>query len=160
MIATDQLRSGRHFMCVTPTNSSLSHAGSRCTFGCRCVVTEHLAGWQFVTTLPQLAMRMQLRCAGGHVHVQRTPGQQMPTRMRRTIVTSIRQTRDRLETAQSVAAVDGRPHSSTQTSLSRLRVNLGHPKNNVLIRHLQHATRDATNFGTSPKLRMSCVRSC
>ena len=33
----------------------------------------------------------------------------------------------------------GRPHSSVQTSLRRLHVNLGHPKNNVLIRHLRHA---------------------
>ncbi len=69
--------------------------------------------------------------------------QQMPVRMRRGIVTSIRQTRDRQETAQSVAAVDdmsgeeesgdilGRPHSSVQSSLKRLHVNLGHPKNNV-----------------------------
>ena len=68
-IATAQLRYGRHFVCITPTNSLLSHTRSLkalrslrglhtaiadgCTFGCRCVVTEHLvpAGWQFVTTL-------------------------------------------------------------------------------------------------------------
>ena len=123
-IATAQLRNGRLFACITPTNSSLSRARSLkalrsiggvptaiadcCTFGCRCVVTEHLlaAGWQFVTTVPQLAMRTQRRCAGGHVHVQRTPGQQMPPRVRRVIATSLRQTRDRLETAQSVAAFD------------------------------------------------------
>ena len=107
-----------------------------CAFGCRCVVTGHLvaAGWQFVTTLPQLAKKMQRWCAGGHFHVQRSPDQQMPVRVRRGIVTSIRQTRDRLETVQSVAVDDmsgeeelgdilGRPHSS-----GRLHVNLCHPK--------------------------------
>ena len=57
-IATAQLRNGRHFVCIMPTNSSLNHAGSLealrfirrvhtaiadgCTFGCRSVVTEHL----------------------------------------------------------------------------------------------------------------------
>ena len=67
------------------------------------------------------------------------------------MVTSLRQTRHRLDTAQSVAAVHdmsgeegsgdilGRPHSSIQTSLRRLHVNLGHPKDNVSTRHLQHA---------------------
>ena len=80
-----------------------------------------------MTTLPQLAMRLQRRCAGGHIHVQQALGQRMPARMRRAIVTSIRQTRDRLETGQSVAGVDdmsreeesadvlGRSHSSVQT---------------------------------------------
>ena len=59
--------------------------------------------------------------------------------MRRGVVTSIRQTRDKLETAQSVAAVDdmsgeeesgdifGGTHSSVQSSLRRLHVNLGQP---------------------------------
>ena len=116
-IATPQLRNGRHFVCITPTHSSLNCNRSLETlrstrklhttvadggaFGCRCVVTEHLVatGWQFVTTLPQLAMRMQRRCAGGHVHVQRTPGQQMPAPMRRATGTSLRQTRNRLENA-------------------------------------------------------------
>ena len=104
-----------------------------------------------MTTLPQLAKKMQRWCTGGHFHVQRTLYQQMPVRMRRAIVTSIRQTRDRLETAQSVAAVDdmsveeesgdilGRPLSSVQSSRGRLHENLGHPKNNVLPRHLRHA---------------------
>ena len=82
---------------TTPTNLPLSHGGSLsalrsirgvhtaishgCKFGCRCVGTEHLVavGWQFVTTLPQLATRTQRRCAGGHVHVQRALGQQVPT---------------------------------------------------------------------------------
>ena len=52
-IVTAQVRNGRHFLCITPTNSSLSHARSlqdlrsirgvhtaivdSCTFGCRCV---------------------------------------------------------------------------------------------------------------------------
>ena len=40
--------------------------------------------WQFVTTLPQLALRMHRRCAGGQIHVQLTRGQQMPARMRRS----------------------------------------------------------------------------
>ena len=156
-IATTQLRNGRHFMRITRTDSSLNYNGSLkalrpnrgvhtvvsdgCAFGFRCVVTEHLvaAGWQFVTTLPQLVRKMQRRCTGGHVHVQRTPDQQMPVRMRRGIVTSIRQTRGRLETAQSVAAVEdmwgkeesgdilGRPHSWVQPSLRRLHVNPDHP---------------------------------
>ena len=105
------------------------------------------------------------------VHVQRIPGQQMPARMRRGFVVSLRQTRDRLKTTQCVAALDdmtgeegsgdilGRPHSSIQTSLRRPHVNLGHQKNNVLIRPLAR-TRDATNLGGLPKLRMPCVRSC
>ena len=96
-IATAQLRNGRHFVSITPTNSSLSHAASLkalrlvrgvhaavadgCTFGCSLVP----AGWQFVAALPQLAMRMQRRCVGCNVHVQRTPGQQLPARMRRAI---------------------------------------------------------------------------
>ena len=156
-IAATHMRNARHFVCITPTNSPLCHAGCTkalrsiqgvytaiadgCTFGCRCAVTEHLvaAGWQFVTTLPRLAMRMQRRCAGVHIHVQQAFSQRMPARMRRAIATSIRQTRDRLETAQLVAGVDdmsreesadvlGRPHSSVQTSFRRLHVNLGHPK--------------------------------
>ena len=168
-IAATHMRNARHFVCITPTNSPLCHAGCTkalrsiqgvytaiadgCTFGCRCAVTEHLvaAGWQFVTTLPRLAMRMQRRCAGVHIHVQQAFSQRMPARMRRAIATSIRQTRDRLETAQFVAGVDdmsgeeesadvlGRPHSSVQTSFRRLHVNLGHPKKNVLVRHLRHA---------------------
>ena len=118
----------------TATADGCSGAGASCS----CILGA--VGWQFVRTLPQLAMRMQRRCAGGHVHVQRIQGQQMPARTRRASVTSLRQTRDRLETAQSVAAVDdmsgeegsghilGRPHSSVQTSLKRLHVNLGLPK--------------------------------
>ena len=67
-IAATQLRNGRHFVCITPTDSSLNYNRSLkalrsirgvhtaeadgCAFRCRCVVTEHLvaAGWQFVTT--------------------------------------------------------------------------------------------------------------
>ena len=94
-IATAQLRNGRHFVCIPPTNSPSSHARSLkalrsirevhtaiadgCTLGSRCIVSEHLvaAGWQFVTTMPQLDMRMQRRCAAGPVHVQRIPCQQV-----------------------------------------------------------------------------------
>ena len=57
------------------------------------------AGWQFVTTLPQLAMRLQRRCAGGRIHMQQIRDQRMPARVQRAIVTSIRQVRDRLEIA-------------------------------------------------------------
>ena len=104
--------------------------------------------------------------------MQRTPGQQMPVRMRRAPVTNIRQARDRLEAAQSVAAVDdmsgeeesgdilGRPHSAVQTSLRRLHVNLGHPENNVFISSSHLRTRDATDPGSCTKLRMPCLRSC
>ena len=103
--------------------------------------------------------------------MQRTPGQQMPVRMRRAIVTNIRQARDRLEAAQSVAAVDdmsgeeesgdilGRPHSAVQTSLRRLHVNLDHPKNNVLICHPRHAHATQQTL-EAERLRMPCLRSC
>ena len=89
-------------------------------------------------------MRMQRRSAGGHIHVQQALDQRMPARIRPAIATSIRQTRDRLETAQFVSGIDdmseeeesadvlGQPQSSVQTSLRRLHVNLGHPKNNVM----------------------------
>ena len=78
-IATAQMWNGRHFVCITSTSSSLSHARSLtalrsvrgvhaaiadgCTFGCRCNVASHFvtAGWQFVTTLPSLARKMQRR---------------------------------------------------------------------------------------------------
>ena len=53
----------------------------------------------------------------------------------------------------------GRPHSLVQSSLRRFHVHLGHPENNVLLRHLRHA-RDATNLGSCTKLRMLCLRSC
>ena len=100
----------------------------------------------FVTTLPRE------RCSEGaamftcsELRINRCPSVcgEAPT--------SMRQTRDRLELAQSVAAVDdvsreeesgdilGRPHSSVQSSRRRLHVHLGHPKNNVLLRHLRHA---------------------
>ena len=160
-IATAQPQNGRHFVCITLTNSSLNHTRSLkalrsirgvhtvvadgCAFLCRCVMAEHVvaAGWQFVTALPQLARKMQRRCTGGHVLVQRSLDRQMPVRMRQNIVTRIRQTRDRPETAQSVAAVDdtsGEEESGDILGcLRRLHVNLGHPKNNVLLRHLRHA---------------------
>ena len=124
-----------------------------CKFWCWCIVTEHLvaAMWQFVTTMPKLAMRMQRRCAGGH----------MPARLRRATVTCLRQTRHTRETAQSAEAVDvmsgeegsgdtlGCPHSSIQTSLRRLqRLNTSSPAR----------ARDGTNSGSCPKLRMPCVR--
>ena len=132
-----------------------------CTFGCKCVVA---AGWQFVTTLPQLARKMQ-----------RTPDQQMLVRMRRGIVTSIRQTRDRLETAQSVAAEDdmlgeeesgdilGRPHSSVQSCLRRLHVNLSHPKKQRLSQPYTRALlllcpMQPRYIGHGPPYSLSCGR--
>ena len=75
-IVTGQLQIGRHFVCTTPTNSSLEYNRSLkaprsirgvhtvvadgCAFGCRCVMMEFVvaAGWQFVRTLPQLARKM------------------------------------------------------------------------------------------------------
>ena len=80
---------------------------------------------------------MRRRCTNGHFHVQRSPDQQMSVRVRRAIVTSTRQTRDRLGTAESVAAVDdmlgeeesddvlSRPLSSVQSNLRRLPGTLG-----------------------------------
>ena len=107
--ATTQLRNGRQFVCITLTDSSLNYKKSLkalrsirgvltvvadgCAFGCRCVGTEHLVAAGFCSNLRE-------RCSegmGGHIHVQRTPDQQMPVRVRRGVVTSIRQTRDRLE---------------------------------------------------------------
>ena len=73
-IVTGQLQIGRHFVCITPTNSSLEYNRSLkaprsirgirtvvadgCAFGC--VMMEYVvaAGWQFVRTLPQLARKM------------------------------------------------------------------------------------------------------
>ena len=95
----------------------------------------------------------------------------MLTRMRRAIVTSIRQTRDRLEAAQSVAALDdmsgdeitgdilGRPRSSIHTSLRRLHVNLGHTKNkNTFGTHSQQTWKAARNFGRPACEAAKCPR--
>ena len=43
------------------------------------------------------------------------------------------------QTRRNSGDILGRPHSSIQTSIRRLHVNLGDPNNNVLKGHLQHA---------------------
>ena len=113
-------------------HSRRTHRGcSWFSFGCKCVVTEHVGGSRMA---PQLARKMQRMCTGGHVHVQRTLDQQKPVRMRRAIVTSIRQTRDRLETGQCVAAEKrGRGtlsavHTFRYSPVLDACTNLGHPK--------------------------------
>ena len=83
--------------------------------------------------------------------MQRTWGQQTPARMRRAIVTSLRQTTNRLGTAQYVAAVDDMS-SSLQSSLSRLPV-LGHPKKQRL-----NTASPARNFACEAAKYLRVVR--
>ena len=173
-IATAQMWNGRHFVSITPTTALRFVRGvhTATADGCtRCAVTDHLvtAGWQFVTTLPSLARKMQRRCAGGHLHVQRTPASdactnakshrnEHPTMQRQVGSCSVCGSSRRHKGEEESGDIFGRPHSSVQTSLRRLHVNLGHPKNNVLIRHLKGCARDATNSGSCTKLRMPCMR--
>ena len=94
------------------------------------------AGWQFVTTLPQLAVRLRRRCAGGYVHLRQF-GSPDAYLFSTGYCDGHTTTERQAETAQSVAAIDemsgeeeltdilNHPHSAVQASLTRLHVNLG-----------------------------------
>ncbi|CAK0792131.1 unnamed protein product, partial [Prorocentrum cordatum] len=140
---------------------------SGCEFGLRCPDTLKLMpkSWEFVTSAPEVAKAVHQRCGGGHEH-QHTEGmlkcgikrtvfsQRYPKRLVEAIVRGMRR-QCQVEAFSSEAAckaVQGeeedadetrdvlrRPHSSIESSLRKLHVQLGHCKNNVLIRHLRHA---------------------
>ena len=104
--------------------------------------TEHSAGWQLVSTLQQLARKRQRSCASGHFHVQRTPDQQM-TIWRRGV-------RGHLRSSTLVGTVQS--ETLTRESWPSRKQHLATSS--------RARTRDATNLGSCTKLRMPCLRSC
>ena len=102
--------------------------------------------WEFATPISELAARVRHRLAGGHAHDPGTTDFEMLRHLCRAVITSPLRLRDRRASELQVFTIDDesedgeardlliRRHPSTQTILTRVRLNLGHPKSNVLIR--------------------------
>ena len=122
-------------------------------FGSQCAETGKLAAtsWEFATPISELAARVRHLVTGGHAHVPGTTDFEMLRHLCSAVITSGLRLRDRRASELQVFTIndeseDGeardllsRRHPSTQTTLTREQLNLGHPKSNVSIRQLSHA---------------------